>query len=242
MLSEISIRNVVLIRSLDLDIETGLTALTGETGAGKSIILDALGMAIGARSDKGLVRSGAEKAQCTARFKVPPQHKVWRLLHEAGFESDAHEDLVLRRVIAKDGRSRAYINDNPAGQKLLAEIGRQLLEVHGQHDGRGLLDNTTHIGLLDQFGELSGLVQTCKDRFEQYRLAKGTLENLEKRQSKSLEDRDYIEHAIAELDRLAPVSGEDETLASERRLLQHAQGAVSELESAQQALGGGRGP
>ena len=237
MLSEISIRNVVLIQSLDLDLKTGLTAMTGETGAGKSIILDALGMATGARSDKGLVRSGSQKAQCTARFEVPSAHIVWNLLREAGIECDADVDLVLRRVITQDGRSRAYINDSPVGQKLLAEIGGYMLEVHGQHDGRGLLDSTTHTSLLDKFGDLTDLVDVCEETFSTLKQARDAVITLEAQQDKSVADRDYIEHAIAELDRLAPSHGEDEILATERRLLQHAQGAVSELESAQQALG-----
>ncbi|PHR92097.1 MAG: DNA repair protein RecN [Robiginitomaculum sp.] len=237
MLSEISIRNVVLIESLDLELGGGLTAMTGETGAGKSIILDALGMATGARSDKGLVRTGADKAQCTARFTLPEDHAVWSLLEDAGLEAERTEDLVLRRMITADGRSRAYINDAPSGQKLLAQIGAHVLEVHGQHDGRGLLDSGTHRGLLDRFGALGDLLEACAQGYADMKHAREQLDMLRARQDKSDDDRDFFEHAIAELDRLAPSAGEDETLADERRLLQHAEGALSELASAQQALG-----
>ena len=238
MLSEISIRNVVLIETLDLELGAGLIAMTGETGAGKSIILDALGMATGARSDKTLVRSGADKAVCTARFILAAHHKVWALLKNVDIEIDDRDDLVLRRSIAIDGRSRAYINDNPIAQKLLAEIGALVLEVHGQHDGRGLLDATTHRGLLDKFGELIGVVDRCTQSYESLKVVQAHVDDLVARQGKSDADKEYIEQAIAELDRLAPVAGEDETLASERRVLQHAEGAVSELTYAQQALRG----
>ncbi len=238
MLSEISIRNVVLIETLDLELGAGLIAMTGETGAGKSIILDALGMATGARSDKTLVRSGADKAVCTARFSLADNHKVRALLKDADIEIDGRDDLVLRRSIAIDGRSRAYINDNPTGQKLLAEIGALVLEVHGQHDGRGLLDATTHRGLLDTFGSLQSVVDSCAQSYENLKIAQSHVGDLVERQGKSDADKEYIEHAIAELDRLAPAAGEDESLASERRVLQHAEGAVSELTHAQQALRG----
>ena len=137
MLSGLSVRNVVLIESLDLDFSRGLTALTGETGAGKSILLDALGMAAGARSDRGLVRAGTEKATTTASFALEATHPVWIFLDDHDLDGDASEDLRLKRVISSDGRSKAYVNDQPVGVKTLSQIGTLLLEVHGQHDGRG---------------------------------------------------------------------------------------------------------
>ena len=152
MLTGLSVRNVVLIERLDLDFSSGLTALTGETGAGKSILLDSLGMATGARSDRGLIRTGTDKAQSSASFELPSHHTVWRVLDDQDIDFDPNEDLTLRRTLNRDGRSRAYVNDQAVSVKLLAQIGGLLLEVHGQHDGRGLLDSTTHITLLDQFG------------------------------------------------------------------------------------------
>ena len=238
MLSEISIRNVVLIESLDLELGAGLTAMTGETGAGKSIILDALGMATGARSDKGLVRAGADKAQCVARFTLPQNHDVWAILDEAGLDADNNDDLVLRRVVSADGRSRAYINDAPAGQKLLASIGALVMEVHGQHDGRGLLDSATHRDLLDKFGGHGDMLATCAAAYAALKTANDTVETLKAKQLKADEDRAFYEHAIAELDRLAPSAGEDDTLAGERKLLQNAEGALSELATAAEALSG----
>jgi len=237
MLSEISIRNVVLIEALDLELGPGLSAMTGETGAGKSIILDALGMATGARSDKGLVRTGADKARCVASFSIRSAHKVWDELDAADIDYDQNEDIVLRRTITSDGRSRAYINDAPVSVKLLAQIGQNLLEVHGQHDGRGLLDPSTHRGQLDRFGGHDNLLGKCAAVFETMKAAADDLEVLKSRQAKSEEDRAFFEHAIGELDRLAPGAGEDAQLAAERKLLQHAEGALGELRAAGDALG-----
>jgi len=237
MLSEISIRNVVLIEALDLELGAGLSAMTGETGAGKSIILDALGMATGARSDKGLVRAGAGKAQCRASFTFADDHKIWGMLESADIDFDQSEDIVLRRTITAEGRSKAYINDAPVSVKLLGEIGGTLLEVHGQHDGRGLLDPTTHPGQLDRFGGHDKMLSACAGAYFTLIKAADALTRLKSRQAKSDEDRVFFEHAIGELDRLAPTPGEDAELANERKLLQHAEGALGELRSANEALG-----
>ena len=237
MLSGLSVRNVVLIEALDLDFTQGLTALTGETGAGKSILLDALGMATGARSDRALVRSGTDKAQCSASFTLPKNHPVWAILNAQDIDFDVAEDLTLRRTINTDGRSRAFVNDQPISVKLLSQLGALLLEVHGQHDGRGLLDATTHISLLDQFGDYQPELDSVKTAFLERQKTKHELNALVALQAKAGEDREFLEHAIAELDRLDPRDGEDEKLANERRFLQGAEGAISELTAAQDALG-----
>lgn len=238
MLSGLSIRNVVLIESLDLDFGAGLTALTGETGAGKSIILDALSMATGARSDKGLVRKGTDKAQCTAVFELPRNHKVWQALKNADFDFDEPE-LILRRVIGTDGRSKAYINDTPVGVRLLSEIGRLLVEVHGQHDGRGLLDPSRHIHMLDVFGRYSKELKAVKNSFEAMKAAQDFLDELQSRAEKAESDRDFLAYAVEELDRLDVRTGEDAVLTSRRRFLQGAEGAINELTAAETALGSG---
>lgn len=239
MLTALSIRNVVLIDSLDINFERGLSALTGETGAGKSIILDALGMATGARSDKGLVRAGADKALSVASFELPAVHVIRTQLDEGGIEIEASEPIMLRRVVSADGGSRAFINDQPVTVKLLSAIGRQLLEVHGQHDGRGLLDSATHITLLDRFGAYSSKLQGCAKSFEALKAARARLEQLVNASQKASDDRDFYEHSIAELDRLDPKPDEEEALAARRRFLQSAEGAVSELSAAQDAMGEG---
>jgi len=235
MLTGISIRNVVLIEALDLEFGTGLTALTGETGAGKSIILDALGMATGARSDRGLVRAGTDKAQCIAGFTL--SNSVAKLLEEHDIDVDPNEDVTLRRSLTKDGRSKAFINDQAVGVKLLSQVGLLLIEVHGQHDGKGLLDPTTHINLLDLFGNHQNLLTKCSAAFAQRKETQAQVDALIALQAKATEDRDFLEHAIAELDRLAPKTGEDVVLAEERKFLQGAEGALTELTAAQDALG-----
>ncbi len=239
MLTSLSIRNVVLIEALDLDFHAGLTALTGETGAGKSIILDALGMATGARSDKALVRAGSENAMCVASFEVSPTHDIWPILAEFGISADPAEDILLRRTIRADGRSKAYINDQPASVKLLSAAGRTLLEVHGQHDGRGLMDASQHIIMLDKYGDYKGDIDACAASFERFKLAGKRLEELREASQRAADDRDFYEHSIAELDRLDPKEGEEEDLAARRRFLQSAESVVTELDAAQQALGEG---
>ena len=237
MLTGLSVRNVVLIERLDLDFSSGLTALTGETGAGKSILLDSLGMATGARSDRGLIRTGTDKAQSSASFELPSHHAVWRVLDDQDIDFDPNEDLTLRRTLNRDGRSRAYVNDQAVSVKLLAQIGGLLLEVHGQHDGRGLLDSTTHITLLDQFGGHDATLKAVKAAYSDLQNSQNALDELLTLQSKAGDDRDFLTHAIAELDRLDPRQGEDAELAQQRKFLQGAEGALTELTAARQALG-----
>ena len=237
MLSDLSIRNVVLIEALDLELCNGLTALTGETGAGKSIILDALGMATGARSDKGLVRRGSANAQCTASFDLPVDHPSWTLLSDAGIDVEPGEPLVLRRMVNADGRSKAFANDTPIGVKLLSSVGDTLLEVHGQHDGRGLLNASHHIHLLDAFGGHIAELNTCSEAYQAFKEAEQFLADLQSRANQSDEDRDFLTHAIDELDRLDPQAGEEISLSAARQFLQGAEGALAELSAAEIALG-----
>lgn len=237
MLSGLSVRNVVLIEQLNLEFSEGLTALTGETGAGKSIILDSLGMATGARSDRGLIRTGADRAESTAAFILSAHHPVLAVLEENDIEIIEGEDLTLRRIIRADGRSKAYINDAPVSVKLLGEVGKILLEVHGQHDGRGLLDPMTHITLLDLFGGHQAELKATAQAYIARRETDKALQALLKLQAKAGDEREFLDHAISELDRLDAQSGEDETLAAERRFLQGAEGALTELTAAQDALG-----
>lgn len=237
MLSGLSVRNVVLIDQLNLEFNEGLTALTGETGAGKSIILDSLGMATGARSDRGLIRNGADKAESIASFSLSQNHPVLSVLEDNDIDMAEGEDLTLRRIIRGDGRSKAYINDAPVSVKLLAEIGKILLEVHGQHDGRGLLDPLTHITLLDLFGGHQAELYAVGQAYTVRRETDKALQSLLALQAKAGDEKEFLEHAIAELDRLDAQNGEDETLAAERRFLQGAEGALTELTAAEDALG-----
>ncbi|MBC6402530.1 MAG: DNA repair protein RecN [Hyphomonadaceae bacterium] len=236
MLSDISIRNVVLIERLDLELGSGLSALTGETGAGKSIILDALGMATGARSDRGLVRPGTDRAQCSATFELPAHHSAKRLAAEADIRINSGEPLVLRRTISADGRSRAYVNDVPVSVKLLSGIGSELLEVHGQNNGRGLLDPNQHIHMLDEFGGHGTRLSACRSVFQARRSAGRRLENLAGTARAVEENREFLIHAIEELDRLDPHEGEESRLAERRKFLQGVEAALAELDGASNAL------
>src|SRR5271170_1392282 len=161
MLIGLGVRDVVLIERLDLAFGPGLTALTGETGVGKSIILDALGLATGRRAEAGLVRRGADQASAAAIFAPGAGHAAWSVLEEKGLSFAPDEDLVLRRTLSGDGRSRAFVNDQPVSVAVLRELAGLLLEVHGQHETVGLLDAATHRGLLDAYGSLAAELSAC---------------------------------------------------------------------------------
>jgi DNA repair protein RecN (Recombination protein N) len=234
----LTIRDVVLVEALDLEVGPGLTVLTGETGAGKSIILDSLGLATGARGDAGLVRAGAERAVVSAAFSPPPDHPVWAILDEKGLEPDRGEDLVLRRQLGADGRSRAFVNDQAVGVGVLRELGAGLIEVHGQHETVGLLDRATHRGLLDAFGRHEPLLTQTRRTWRAWREAVGRFETLKATAARAAADRDELEHRLHELDRLSPEAGEEATLAEERALLGAAEKALSDLKDARDQTGG----
>ena len=238
MLIGLAIRDVVLIESLDLAIGPGLTALTGETGAGKSIILDALGLATGARAEAGLVRRGATQASATAIFSLPPDHAVWAVLDEKGLAYERDEDLVLRRQLSADGRSRAFVNDQATGVAALKELGALLLEVHGQHETVGLLDPRTHRQLLDAFGGVSlGAVASA---WSGWRAARERTAGLRDLAARTAADMQEITLRLGELDRLDARSGEETALAEERAILGAAEKALAEVSAAKEALGGNR--
>ena len=219
MLNALSIRDVVLIERLDLAFGPGLTVLTGETGAGKSILLDSLGLALGARAEQGLVRAGAEQASVSALFSPPPDHPVSAMLAEQGVGRD--DEIVLRRVVSKDGRSRATINDQPVGVGLLRRVGALLVEVQGQHDQMGLADPATHAGLLDAYGVEPRSREAVARSWRAWRDAAGALEGARATIAEAQREEDWLRHATEELGELAPQEGEEEALAQERQRLQH---------------------
>jgi DNA repair protein RecN (Recombination protein N) len=238
MLIGLWIRDVVLIEALDLSIGPGLTALTGETGAGKSIILDALGLAVGARADSGLVRRGAAQAAASAVFAPAPDHPVWDLLEEKGLSYSRDEDLVLRRTLSADGRSRAFVNDQATGVGVLKEIGERLLEVHGQHETVGLLDAKTHRPLLDAFGGLDARAATVAERWAEWRAAREKVDALRDAVSRSTADVEELSVRLAELDRLDPREGEEADLAEERAVLGASEKALADISAAREVFDG----
>jgi DNA repair protein RecN (Recombination protein N) len=239
MLIGLGVRDVVLIERLDLAFGPGLTALTGETGAGKSIILDALGLAAGRRADAGLVRLGAEAASATAIFAPGPGHAAWAVLEEKGLDYTPDEDLVLRRTLAADGRSRAFVNDQPATVAVLRELGALLLEVHGQHETVGLLDAATHRPLLDAFGGLAPELAACAEAWSLWRAARETAQNLADAAGRSAEEAAELSQRLAELDRLDPHDDEELALAGERALLGAAEKTIADIAAAADGFGAG---
>jgi DNA repair protein RecN (Recombination protein N) len=239
VLTALSIRDVVLIETLDLEFGPGLGVLTGETGAGKSILLDALGLALGARADSGLVRDGQPQAVVTVSFEVPIAHAAWTLLDENGLASEPGEPLVIRRIVKADGGSRALINDQSASAGLLRELGATLVEIHGQHDDRGLLNARGHRALLDTYGALdTGAVSRAWQSVQE---AKAALASARTEHEAAERDREWLEHAVAELQALAPEPGEEESLATLRASMQTGQRLSGELATIGEQLEGSDG-
>src|ERR1019366_9373884 len=237
MLIGLAIRDVVLIETLDLAFGPGLTALTGETGAGKSIILDALGLATGARADAGLVRRGATQAQATAIFSLAPDHPAWAYLADKGLGETPDDDLVLRRQLGADGRSRAFVNDQATSVGVLRDLGAMLLEVHGQHETVGLLDPRTHRPLLDAFGGLKAEAGACIETWSAWRAARDRAEALAEAAQFAAAETEELTLRLGELDRLSPRLGEETELAEQRALLGAGEKALADVAAARDALG-----
>jgi DNA repair protein RecN (Recombination protein N) len=238
MLSALSIRDVVLIEALDLSFERGLGVLTGETGAGKSILLDALGLALGSRGDSALVRHGAAQAAVTATFEVEGG-TIAALLDGNGLEVEPGEPLIVRRIVKADGGSRAFINDQPASAALLRQLGAHLVEVHGQHDDRGLLAPAGHRALLDAFGRID--TGEAARAWTAWRAAEDALAEARTEIATAAADREWLEHAVAELTALAPEPGEEELLADKRRRMQRAEKIADDLHTVEALLDGSDG-
>ena len=237
MLISLSIRDVVLIERLDLSFAAGLSVFTGETGAGKSILLDSLGLALGARAESGLVRHGATQASVTAEFDPPLDHPARALL--AGQDMDGGDaPLVLRRVLTADGRSRAYVNDQPVSVGLLRRIGDELVEIHGQFESHGLLDSTTHQGVLDAFGGLAGQKNATATAWEGWRAAKAARAEAEASLAKARAEEESLRQMFEDLSDLDPKPGEEAALAQSRAVMMHGEKLLEAMNAAQTALTG----
>lgn len=236
MLTRLSIRNVVLIDKLDLDFSAGLAVLTGETGAGKSILLDALGLALGYRAEARMLRSGTDQATVSAVFDVPADHPSRKELEENGI--DASDDvLILRRVLGDDGRTKSFVNDQPVSVGLLKRVGEYLVEIHGQFETQRLLDPAGHRALLDAYGGFDELVRGVGAAYATLRDIQASLSAAEEAARMAKENEDFLRHAVDELRALAPVAGEETALAEQRRMLQHGEQISAAIATAGHALG-----
>ncbi len=240
MLVQLSIRDIVLIERLDLSTAGGLTVLTGETGAGKSILLDSLTLALGGRGDSGLVRSGAAQGQVTAVFDVPPGHPARAVLTDNELADDG--DLILRRLQLADGRTRAFVNDQPVGLHILRALGAALVEIHGQHDDRALVDPAEHRALLDAFGGLDAEVRSAVKLWNVWRDSERAREEQQALVERVRKEADYLHHAHKELSALAPEEGEEERLAETRAVMMQSEKIAGDLEEVHQAVAGSNSP
>ena len=236
MLSSLDIRDILIIDRLELNFQPGLNALTGETGAGKSILLDSLGFALGWRGRADLVRAGAESGEVTAIFEIADDHPVHGVLDEAGLAAEDGE-LILRRTNARDGRKTAFVNDRRVSGEVLRALSAHLVELHGQTDDRGLLNTRGHRQLLDDFGGLSAEVDAVRQAWREFGQARKALGAAEEEVAALKGEEDFLRHAVGELDQLAPEAGEEADLDARRRLMQGAQRIRDDVAQAATALG-----
>lgn len=235
MLRSLDIRDMLIIDRLDLTLAPGLNALTGETGAGKSILLDSLGFVLGWRGRAELVREGAAQGEVVAEFDLPADHPANEVLDEAGLPRD--DVLILRRVNSRDGRKTAYVNDRRVSGEVLRQLSDTLVELHGQHDDRGLLNPRGHRQLLDTFGGLEDMVARCRAAWRDLAGARSALAEAEERVQALKGEEDFLRHAVGELDQLAPEAGEDQALDQKRRMMQGAEKIRDDIGRAHQAMG-----
>ncbi|CAO4175762.1 DNA repair protein RecN [Methylorubrum aminovorans] len=236
MLVQLAIRDIVLIDKLELTFSAGLTVLTGETGAGKSILLDAFALALGGRGDGGLVRQGEAQGGVTAVFDVAADHPARAVAAAAEIDTDG--DLILRRTQFADGRTRAFVNDQPVGVQTMRAIGTALVEIHGQHDDRALADPTTHRSILDAFGGLQGPLNQVAAAAKRVRAARTTLSEQRARVEAAQKEADFLRHAVEELGTLDPQAGEEAMLAERRTVMQQGEKVARELNEALDLVGG----
>ncbi len=240
MLVHLSIRDIVLIERLDLTLDKGLSVLTGETGAGKSILLDALSLALGGRGDGSLVRHGAKQGEVIAAFDLDSDHPARRLLADNGFDDDG--DLVLRRVQNADGRTRVFVNDRPSSVALMRQLGLSLVEIHGQHDDRALVDSDSHRMLLDEFGGLEPDAAAVGRHYSEWRGARDSLQKHRAKVEAAAREADFLRSAVEELSDLQPLAGEEEELAERRQVMMRSEKIATDVNDASEELSGSGSP
>ena len=242
MLARLSIRDIILIDRLDIDFGSGLAALTGETGAGKSILLDAFALALGARGEAALVRHGAEQGQVIAAFEVAKGHPARRVLAANDLVADADDELIVRRVQFADGRTRAFVNDQPVSVQVLRALGAALVEIHGQHDERAFVEAATHRALVDAFGGLEDDAAEVSRLWHEHRARKAAVEAHRADVERAQREAEWLRHAVDELRRLAPETGEETALAERRAAMMQAEKVAEDLHATHEAISGPQSP
>jgi DNA repair protein RecN (Recombination protein N) len=240
MLARLSIRDIILIDRLDIDFGAGLAALTGETGAGKSILLDAFALALGARGEAALVREGAVQGQVTAVFELGKEHPARRLLAENGLASE--DELIVRRVQIADGRTRAFVNDQPVSVQVLRALGAALVEIHGQHDERAFIEAGTHRALLDAFGGLEAAAAEVRGLWQERRAREAAVAAHRADVERAGREAEWLRHAVEELGRLAPERGEEAALAERRAAMMQAEKVAEDLRLTHESVTGPQSP
>ena len=228
MLQSLSIRNVVLIDKLDLDFKSGLSVLTGETGAGKSILLDSVGLVLGNRAETSLIRHGEDKLAVAASFSLPKvDSPLWKIFEEN--ELEVEDELIIKRTLSRDGKGKIFINDQPVSAKLLKEAGKYLVEIHGQFDNQGLLNPANHRVVLDAFGAYPFLLENAKAKFSAYRNARKARLEAEENILHAKDEEENLRHWVAELEKISPVEGEEDELGKRRLELMNAEKIIENL-------------
>ncbi len=240
MLARLSIRDIVLIDRLDIDFGSGLAVLTGETGAGKSILLDAFALALGARGEAALVREGAEQGQVIAAFEIGQDHPARRLIADNGLSGE--DELILRRVQFADGRTRAFVNDQPVSVQVLRALGAALVEIHGQHDERAFVEAATHRALLDAYGRIEADAADVADLWTQWQQREAAVQSHKAEVERAGREAEWLRYAVEELGGLAPQTGEETTLAERRATMMQAEKVADDLRSTHDSVAGPNSP
>jgi DNA repair protein RecN (Recombination protein N) len=240
MLARLSIRDIVLIDRLDIDFGSGLAALTGETGAGKSILLDAFALALGARGDTALVREGAEQGQVIAAFDIAKDHPARRVLVDNDLSGE--DELIVRRVQFTDGRTRAFVNDQPVSVQVLRALGAALVEIHGQHDERAFTDAATHRALLDAYGDIEDEADEVARLWNERRAREAAVADHRAAVERANREAEWLRHAVDELGKLSPQTGEETALAERRTVMMQAEKVADDLRATHEAVSGPNSP
>ena len=238
MLKSLSIRNVVLIDKLDLDFQNGFSVLSGETGAGKSILLDSVGLLLGKRAEVGMIRSGCDKLSVCGSFEIADKKGELAALC-AEYDLDFEHEIIIKRTLNQDGKGKIFFNDQPITQKLLKEIGSYLVEIHGQFDNQGLLNPATHLSVLDSYGVYPEKITAMKAAFAVYKKAKDNRVNAEAKIAQSKADEDNLRHWVDEFQKMQPRENEQEELEEKRRQMMNAEKILENLDAAYKALNQG---